>query len=176
MSALAVTSSPAAMKRGVRLSALQRVVPEELRRCFTPLETKQMRESFGMFDTSGDGNIDKWELAKVMVALGERPTVEELDEIIREVDKNGDGQIQFDEFCFMMHKMKSFEKGSAFLATVKKAEKKLVSRDKLSAIRFEDGSTFQVRARASKRQCANVHGVEAQVLSSVASKPHLICA
>ena len=81
MSALATTGSLPMKTRPLPLSALQRQIPEELRRCFTPLEAKQMRETFGIFDTSGDGNIDKWELAKVLHALGERPTEEELDKV-----------------------------------------------------------------------------------------------
>lgn len=90
---------PAVKKRDVPLSCLQRVVPPELERVFTPLEVKKLRETFGLFDTSGDGSIDKWELAKVLIALGQSPTEHDLDEMIATVDENHDGEIQFGEFC-----------------------------------------------------------------------------
>ena len=37
-----------------------------------------------------------------MSSLGERMTEEEADEVLREIDIDGDGQINFDEFCRMM--------------------------------------------------------------------------
>ena len=46
----------------------------------------------------------------------------------------------------MMHKKKSFQRGGAFLATVKKAEKKLLTPQELSTIHFHDGSLYQGQA------------------------------
>ena len=85
------------------LSRIQCTVPEELSRAFTPHEVMKMRQQFKFFDTSGDGSIDKWELARVLIALGQTPTESDLDQIIAEVDKNKDGGIDFSEFCHMMY-------------------------------------------------------------------------
>jgi len=52
--------------------------------------------------TDGNGSIDGTELKQVMVSLGRNPTEAELRDMINEVDKNGDGMIDFDEFLTMM--------------------------------------------------------------------------
>lgn len=43
-----------------------------------------------MFDTDGGGDISTKELGTVMRMLGQTPTKEELDEIILEVDEDGE--------------------------------------------------------------------------------------
>ena len=65
-------------------------VPVELSRAFTPHEVMKNAATVQVFDTSGDGSIDKWELARVLIALGQTPTESDLDQIIAEVDKNKD--------------------------------------------------------------------------------------
>lgn len=46
-----------------------------------------------MFDTDGGGDISTKELGQVMRMLGQNPTREELDEIIEEVDEDGEQRI-----------------------------------------------------------------------------------
>ncbi len=46
-----------------------------------------------MFDTDGGGDISTKELGTVMRMLGQNPTREELDEIIEEVDEDGEQRI-----------------------------------------------------------------------------------
>ena len=46
-----------------------------------------------MFDQDGSGKIDKSELHQVMQKLGLEPTAEELAEIVADIDKDGDGDI-----------------------------------------------------------------------------------
>jgi Ca2+-binding EF-hand superfamily protein len=48
------------------------------------------------------GTIEGSELSYVMSKLGETPTAEELEDMIRAVDLNGDGEIDFDEFIGLM--------------------------------------------------------------------------
>ncbi|KAJ8265232.1 hypothetical protein COCON_G00143310 [Conger conger] len=55
-----------------------------------------------MFDTDGGADISTKELGTVMRILGQNPTREELDEIIEEVDEDGSGTIDFEEFLVMM--------------------------------------------------------------------------
>lgn len=57
---------------------------------------------FRVFDSNGNGFIDREELRKVMQSLNESLSEEELDAMIKEADKNGDGQISFEEFKVMM--------------------------------------------------------------------------
>ena len=49
-----------------------------------------------MFDKDGNGYISAAELRHVMTNLGEKLTDEEVDEMIREADIDGDGQVNYD--------------------------------------------------------------------------------
>merc|ERR1712167_456772 len=63
---------------------------------------EEMKEAFKTFDKDGNGFISAAELKDVMEKLGEKLTDDELDEMIRECDVNGDGMVDYNEFCTMM--------------------------------------------------------------------------
>ncbi|XP_048878133.1 troponin C, skeletal muscle [Brienomyrus brachyistius] len=63
---------------------------------------REFKAAFDMFDTDGGGDISTKELGTVMRMLGQNPTREELDAIIEEVDEDGSGTIDFEEFLVMM--------------------------------------------------------------------------
>lgn len=48
---------------------------------------------FDIFDADGNGIIDRGEITRVMLNLGVTITDEDLTEMLREADINGDGQI-----------------------------------------------------------------------------------
>jgi Ca2+-binding EF-hand superfamily protein len=52
--------------------------------------------------TDGDGTITTFELGTVMRSLGQNPTEAELQDMINEVDADGNGTIDFPEFLTMM--------------------------------------------------------------------------
>lgn len=58
-----------------------------------------------MFDKDGNGTISTKELGIAMRSLGQNPTEQEILEMINEVDIDGNGQIEFPEFCVMMKRM-----------------------------------------------------------------------
>merc|ERR1712151_376802 len=63
---------------------------------------EELMEAFKVFDKDGNGFISSVELRHVMTNLGEKLTDDEVDEMIREADVDGDGQVNYDEFVKMM--------------------------------------------------------------------------
>ncbi|XP_006819032.1 calmodulin-like [Saccoglossus kowalevskii] len=72
----------------------------------TPEELAEFKEAFSMFDKNGDGAITREELGIVMRSLGMNPTEAELKDMISDVDENGNGTIEFNEFIEMMIRKK----------------------------------------------------------------------
>ena len=56
---------------------------------------EELREAFKVFDRDGSGEISSAELRHVMTNLGEKLTDEEVDEMIREADVDGNGQVNY---------------------------------------------------------------------------------
>lgn len=59
---------------------------------------QDLEDAFKIFDHNGDGKISKAELGTVLHMLGETMTDENLDQMIRDVDMDGDGEIDLQEF------------------------------------------------------------------------------
>lgn len=65
-------------------------------------EEEELRQAFRVFDKSGCGYITPSDLRAVLQNIGEDLTEEEIDEMIAEVDIDGDGRIDFEEFIACM--------------------------------------------------------------------------
>ncbi|KAL5008434.1 hypothetical protein ScPMuIL_014015 [Solemya velum] len=74
---------------------------------FTREKVEEYREAFYMFDKDGDGRITAKELGTVLRSLGQNPTAIEIRDMINEVDSDGNGTIEFNEFLVMMAKKHS---------------------------------------------------------------------
>lgn len=74
-------------------------------------EEEDMREAFNVFDQNGDGFITVDELRSVLSSLGlkQGKTLEDCTIMIKKVDVDGDGRVNFKEFKQMM-------KGGGFAA------------------------------------------------------------
>ena len=55
----------------------------------------EFKEAFQIFDKDGDGSITTNELGNVMRAFGQNPSEEEINLMIKEVDKDKNGTIDF---------------------------------------------------------------------------------
>jgi calmodulin len=62
----------------------------------------EIREAFDVFDSDGNGFINRQELRFVMMNLGEKLKDDEIESLINDVDIDGDGQINYEEFYLMM--------------------------------------------------------------------------
>jgi len=103
----------------------------------TEEQRQEIKEAFDLFDTDGSGRIDAKELKVAMRALGFEPKKEEVKRMIAEVDREGTGTIEFQDFLDQM--------------TVKMAE-----RDPLEEIRkafrlFDDDETGRISLKNLRR-------------------------
>ena len=65
-------------------------------------EIEELREAFNLFDTNGDGTIDPKELKAAMQSLGFEAKNHTVYQMISDIDKNGTGDIDFEEFLDLM--------------------------------------------------------------------------
>ena len=103
----------------------------------TEEQRQEIKEAFDLFDTDGSGRIDAKELKVAMRALGFEPKKEEVKRMIAEVDREGTGTVEFQDFLDLM--------------TVKMAE-----RDPLEEIRkafrlFDDDETGRISLKNLRR-------------------------
>eukprot|EP01130_Rhizamoeba_saxonica_P006899 TRINITY_DN2767_c0_g1_i1.p1 TRINITY_DN2767_c0_g1~~TRINITY_DN2767_c0_g1_i1.p1 ORF type:complete len:149 (+),score=47.59 TRINITY_DN2767_c0_g1_i1:74-520(+) len=68
----------------------------------TKEQIQEFKDSFDLFDKDKDGVISISELETVLRALGQSPTQEEFAQLVAQIDKDGDGRIQFEEFLDLM--------------------------------------------------------------------------
>ena len=55
-----------------------------------------VKQAFRMFDRDGSGTVSAGELRQVMMNLGEKLTEAEVDEMMREADIDGDGELNYE--------------------------------------------------------------------------------
>ncbi|XP_075581547.1 LOW QUALITY PROTEIN: calmodulin-like [Pelecanus crispus] len=63
---------------------------------------EEICEASHVFDKDGNGYISAAELRHVMASLGEKVTDDEVDEMMREADIDGDGQVNYEEVVQIM--------------------------------------------------------------------------
>uniref|UniRef100_T1J4B7 EF-hand domain-containing protein n=1 Tax=Strigamia maritima TaxID=126957 RepID=T1J4B7_STRMM len=63
---------------------------------------EELRGAFRMYDKEGNGYINVSDLREILRALDDKLTEDELDEMITEIDTDGSGTVDFDEFMEMM--------------------------------------------------------------------------
>lgn len=73
-------------------------------------EKQEYVDAFKAFDKNGDGVISASELRQVMQHMGERLNDKEIDDMIKEADMDGDGQINYVGTCHVIYTLQT--KGS----------------------------------------------------------------
>jgi len=82
----------------------------------TDQQIQEFQQAFNLFDKDQDGHVTAKELRIVFDTLGQQPSDEELKEMINEVDKDGNGEMEFTEFCVLMSKrMENKEDGETLI-------------------------------------------------------------
>lgn len=66
------------------------------------LDQAAVYSGFRIMDEDGDGELSKQELIDHLTNYGERMSVEEVEVVMKEFDVNGDGNIDYSEFCRMI--------------------------------------------------------------------------
>jgi len=79
---------------------------EEYAQVFDPtnahFSTEPLRQAFVAIDFNGNGFISPAELKILLEKLGEKATNEELDDMIKSADVDGDGYLSFEEWTKYM--------------------------------------------------------------------------
>ncbi|WVZ12071.1 probable calcium-binding protein CML15 [Vigna radiata var. radiata] len=60
-------------------------------------QVKQLREIFGRFDMDSDGSLTMLELAALLRALGLKPSGDQVQALLANMDSNGNGKVEFEE-------------------------------------------------------------------------------
>ena len=81
---------------GNRLLDINEVQSIISRRAPPPETDDSVREAFRIFDKDGTGYVVAAEIRHVLTHLGEKLSDEEVDEMIREAEITGDGQVNYD--------------------------------------------------------------------------------
>ena len=75
----------------VDVATLSQIIVKRIRDLKTTPE--ELKDAFQVFDKQGTGMISVHDLRMSLTTLGERLADEELDELIREVDQDGEGMV-----------------------------------------------------------------------------------
>ncbi|WAR18065.1 CALM1-like protein [Mya arenaria] len=65
-------------------------------------QVEEMKTAFKVFDKDNSGTISRDEIREVLNMAGEKIDDSEIDEMLRKVDIDGDGNISIDEFAAVM--------------------------------------------------------------------------
>eukprot|EP00930_Biecheleria_cincta_P069804 TRINITY_DN57500_c0_g1_i1.p1 TRINITY_DN57500_c0_g1~~TRINITY_DN57500_c0_g1_i1.p1 ORF type:complete len:506 (+),score=95.53 TRINITY_DN57500_c0_g1_i1:118-1635(+) len=77
----------------------------DYREYFLPETVQELHEAFVHFDSSGDGSISISELSRMFKSLGKPVSKAQLQQVIKEVDVDGNGEVDFEELCLLEIKM-----------------------------------------------------------------------
>ncbi len=71
------------------------------------MKEENLRAAFAHFDADGDGTISREELRAALAGGAYAGPDDDIERIIDEVDKDGDGEIDYDEFVAMLSSLQT---------------------------------------------------------------------
>ena len=108
----------------------------------------ELNETFKIFDKDKDGHISTKELGDIMKNLGQNPSEAELQNLVNEVDIEGNGSIDLKEFVGLMaRKMKEPENEEEIIEAFKVFDKDgngLISSDELLHVMTSLGDNLTI--------------------------------
>jgi|EP00505_MAST-04D_sp_SCG-Rhode-Island_P000558 Ca2+-binding EF-hand superfamily protein len=146
----------------------------EIERLFAAKDLKLFREQFDLFDEDGSGSIDIHELGKILESLGETMTQSQLKALIAEIDTDGSGTIEWEEYLVAMHqkRQEARRKGKGLLEffavkldqVKEKKESQLVEKEIAAQKRIAafEAERQEVLKRAAEREAAEREAVIAR--------------
>lgn len=83
--------------------------------------SSQLKQVFRLIDTNGDGKLSPLEVKQVLVSLGHEKAeaAEEAEGIVREMDCDGDGFVDLDEFMVVIDAENGISRESVTMAAFK---------------------------------------------------------
>ena len=79
---------------------------------FSASELENLKSVFNTMDTNGNGDIDKTEFKNALEEMGDDMSDREIDKAFAEVDADGSGTVDFDEFVELTRVARVKGKGS----------------------------------------------------------------
>jgi len=96
---------------GDAIKAKTKAIEAEISRAsennISPEKLQEFKEMFEHFDRNNNGSLNLHEFAGCLTSLGEEKLDAEVEAIVKQLDKNGTGTIQFPEFIDFMVKVSS---------------------------------------------------------------------
>ena len=137
----------------------------------TEEELSEFREIFNLVDLDKGGTISKDELKQLMTTLGLWPSQEELNAMVDEIDADGNGEIDFDEFVTVM----SRKVNTSYTPAQVKAAFKVFERDAPSGF-VTMAALEQARPRAARDRMLAFVGPRASAASDNVKRREKMCA
>ena len=111
-------------------------------------------QTFTAFDRDGGGDVDQRELGLMFRQLGQSPSDEEVRKLVEEVDSDGSGTVDFEEFTLLMLRMTRAAECPEWVADLFDPDESWAaaapSAVGLSDERFEAARTIQRRASCGR--------------------------
>lgn len=117
----------------------------KLLRVFTYGELEEFEQQFLMLDIDSSGDLSSKEIRMLLKALDIECSETLFNKLVKTIDLNGNGTIEYDEFCYMMYEIYRKDKGGEFWQELK-SRKHAGSRSKRNQMmdirRNDDDSTI----------------------------------